>query len=207
MNESDTESNHDKTQLSGQGDMIHGKHKFHVEDDSNFMLLSQLKLDSVRRKRVDFKGTFSFGMGDHNACMGVNFGDESLPVDVVTNCDLHASTTSDKCCACRCILEMDHAIRNQKMKWWPFDHACLRPPARQSEVQNHPTPLFLDVPRSSVDLRSLSSDENLNSKLQAAQKCKHELSGPRFLFIWRDKLICQKISKTRKGGRAPGVLI
>ena len=197
-------NHHNETQPSDDRDMICAENC--VKDDSNFLLLSQLKLDSVSGKRVNFKGTFSFETGDHNAHMGVDFGDDSLPVNVVTNCDLHASTTSDKCFPCKCILEMDDAIRNQKIKWWPSDHAHLHPPACQSEavrnaVQNHPTPLFLDVPRFGADLKSLSSDENFNAELEAAQKCKHKLSGPRFRSSGEMNSSAKKPPKCKREGK------
>ena len=172
-----------------------------VENDCKFMPLSHLKLDSVGRKCINFEGTFAFELGDHNAYIRVDFCDESLPVDVVTSCKLHTSTTSDKCFPCKCILEMDHAIRNQKIKWWPSDHAYLYPPAYRSEavrnaLWNHPTDLLVDSPKFSDDL-----DEILDPKMEAAQKYKHGLSGPRIRSSGEINSSAKKPPKYKREGK------
>ena len=183
----------------------------HIENeevlrDGNLMPLSEMKIDSVQSKKLHFKGTFSSDRGNHDAHIVVSFDDQSVPVKNLIICDVHNLTISDKQCPCRCILEMDQAIRDQKFKWWPSDHAHLYPPSyqfkavRNSVLSDPKIELIVKLPKFMEDHSPL--DQNVTYKLcDAAQKYKHGLSGPRIRSSGEINSSARKPPKYKREGK------
>ena len=155
---------------------------------------------------LNFKGTFSSKMGNHNAHMGVSFDDQDVPTNTLINCDLHVSTISHRNFPCACILEMDEAIR--AFPWWELeDHGYLYPSPYWYEtvkkaMQKDPkiSSLILQLPKFMEE--STARDKNATCTIcDAPQKCKHGFSGPRFCSSGETNSSARKPPKHRREGQ------
>ena len=77
-----------------------------------FEMLTKDRIDSVNGKQFKFKGEFSSPTGDCRAFIDVSFDRTEHIFALTLHCEEHPTWTSDLCCPCWCILEMDRHIKN-----------------------------------------------------------------------------------------------